>query len=92
MPDKAIYPLLHVQLEPWLLPCVLLVGGLVPGSFGGIWLVLLVLPMELQTPSAPSVLALTSPLGSPRSVLCLAADICICFDQALAEPKYELLG
>jgi hypothetical protein len=47
---------------------------------------IVVLPMGLQTPSAPSVLALTSPLGSLCSVWCLAACICICIGQALAEP------
>jgi hypothetical protein len=48
-----------------------LVGGLVPGSWGGggLWLVdVVVLPMGLQTPSAPSVLPLIPPLGSPCSV------------------------
>jgi hypothetical protein len=42
-----------------------LVCGLVPGSSEGIWLVdNVVLPMGLQTPSAPSVLSLTLPLGT----------------------------
>jgi len=41
-----------------------LVDGLVPGSSGGICLVdVIVLPMGLQTPSAPSVFSLTPPLG-----------------------------
>ena len=31
--------LLHMLLEPWFPPCVSLVGGLVPGSSGGYWLV-----------------------------------------------------
>ena len=49
--------------------CTFLVGGLVPGSSGrrggGVLLVdIVVLPMGLQTPSAPSVLPLTPPLGS----------------------------
>jgi hypothetical protein len=40
-----------------------LVGGLVPGSSGGVWLVdIVVLPMGWQTPSALSVLSLTPPL------------------------------
>jgi hypothetical protein len=33
---------------------------------------IVVLPMGLQPPSAPSVLALTPPLGSPHSIFCLA--------------------
>ena len=46
-----------------------LAGGLVPGSSVDI----VVLPMGLQIPLAPSVL--TSPLGSPSSVQCLAVSI-----------------
>jgi hypothetical protein len=53
----------------------------------GIWLVnIAVLPMGLQTPSAPSVLPLTSPLGSPYSVRWLAASIHICIGKALEKP------
>ena len=46
-----------------------LVGGLVSGSSGGgggVWLIdIVVLPMRLQKPLAPSVLPLTPPLRSP---------------------------
>ena len=45
-----------------------------------------VLPMGMQTPSAPSVLPLTPPLGSPCSVRWLAVCIHICIGQALTEP------
>jgi hypothetical protein len=38
-----------------------LVGDLVPGSSEGVWFVVVVLPMGLQTPSAPSVFSLTPP-------------------------------
>jgi len=42
-----------------------LVGNLVPVSSRGVWLVgIVVLSMGLQTPSTPSVLSLTSPLGT----------------------------
>jgi hypothetical protein len=41
--------------------------------------------MVLQTPSAPSVLPPTLPLGSLGSFQWLAASICICIDQSLAE-------
>jgi hypothetical protein len=52
-----------------------------------VWLVDIVdLPMELQTPSTPSVLPLTPPSGSPCSVQWMAVSICICIGQALAEP------
>ena len=44
-----------------------------------------VLPMRLQTPSGPTVLALTSPLESLCSVHCLTVYIRICIGQALAE-------
>jgi len=60
-----------------------LVGGLVPGSSGGIWLVdIVVLPMVLQTPSAPPVFSLTPQLGSPCSVPWLAATLLICISRA----------
>jgi hypothetical protein len=68
------HPLLHMQLEPWVPPCVLLgwwlshrsSGG--EGWGGGVWLVdIVVLPTRLQTPSASMVLSLTPPLGT----LCL---------------------
>jgi len=52
-----------------------LVGGLVPGSSGGVWLVdIIVLPMGLQTPSAPSTLSITPPLGFPCSVQWLSTE------------------
>jgi hypothetical protein len=44
------------------------------------------LPIGLQTPSAPSVLSLAPPLGTLCSVQLLAASICLCVCQALAEP------
>ena len=53
----------------------------------GGWLVdIVVLPMVFQSPSAPSVLPLTPPLGSLGSVQWLAASIHMCIGQALAEP------
>jgi hypothetical protein len=86
MPNKAIlcyicgwsHGYLHVYS---------LVGGLVPGNSGGVLLVdIIVIPMGFQTLSALSVLSLTPPLGSPCSVGCLAASICLCIGQALSEP------
>jgi hypothetical protein len=47
---------------------------------------IVVLPMGLQSPSAPSVLLLTLPLGSPGSVRLLAVSICICIGKVLADP------
>jgi hypothetical protein len=46
--------------------------------------VTVVLPMRLQTPSAPTVLALTCPLG-PCSIQCWPVFIHICIGLALAE-------
>jgi hypothetical protein len=78
--DRQGQPLLHMHLEPWIPPCVLLswwfsfwelLEGLVGwycSSYG------------VVAPSAPSILALTPPLGSPRSVRWWAACICISID------------
>jgi hypothetical protein len=64
-----------------------LVGGLVPGSSEkSSFLITVVLPMGLQSPSAPSVLHLTLPLGSQGSVQWLAVSICSCLSQVLVEP------
>jgi hypothetical protein len=64
-----------------------MVGGLVPGSFRGVWLVgIVVLPMALQTPLAPLVLSLAPPLGTQCLVQWLAVSIHHCICQALAEP------
>jgi hypothetical protein len=64
-----------------------LVGGSAPGSSGeGVWLVDIVLPVGLQTPSAPSALSLTPLLVTLCSVQWLAVSIHLCICQALAEP------
>jgi hypothetical protein len=63
-----------------------LVGGLIPGSSGGYWLVHIVVPpMGLQTPSAPWILSLVPPLGTLCSVQWLTESIHLCICQALAE-------
>jgi len=78
---------LHMQLEPWIPPCVLFVWWSSPWEFWGFWLVnIVVLPIGLQTPSATSVLSLTTPLGTQFLVQWLAASIHLCICQALAEP------
>jgi hypothetical protein len=59
------HPLLHMQLDSWVPPCVLFGWWFSPWELWGYWLVdIVVLPMGLQTPSAPSVLSLTSPFGT----------------------------
>jgi hypothetical protein len=47
---------------------------------------IVVLPMELETPSAPSSLSLIPPLETSRSLPSLAVSIYFCTCQALAEP------
>ena len=47
---------------------------------------IVVLPMKLQTPLAPSVLSLTPPLGTLHSVKWLALRICLCICKALVGP------
>ena len=81
------HPLQHIWLKPWVLPCVFL------GCFffffwpSKLWLVqIVVLPIRLQNPSAPSVLSLTPPLRTPWWVQWLAVSIHLCVCQALAEP------
>jgi hypothetical protein len=60
---------------------------LISWEFWAIGLVgMVVLSMGLQSPSAPSVLALILPLGIQGSVLWLAVSICICLSKMLAEP------
>jgi hypothetical protein len=64
-----------------------LVGGLVPESSGGYWLVHIVVPpMRLLTPSASWVLFLPAPLGILCSVKWMAESFHFCICQALAEP------
>jgi hypothetical protein len=79
-------PSFAMQLEPWVTPCVLFSWWFSPWELSGVWLVIIVLPMGLQTPSAPSVLYLISPSETLCSVQWLAASICLCICQALAEP------
>ena len=77
-----------MQPKPWVPPCVLFGWCFSPWKlWGGVWLVDIVVPsMGLQTPSAPSVLSLTPPLGSQGCVQWLAWSIYLCICQALAEP------
>jgi hypothetical protein len=86
------HPLLHMQLELWAPPCVLFGWWFSPWELSGYWLVHNVVPtMGLQTPSAPWVLSLAPPLGTPCSVLWMAVSIHFCICQALAEiPRRQL--
>jgi hypothetical protein len=75
-----------MQLESWVIPCVLFDWQFHPWKLWEIWLVgIFVLPMWLQNPSAPSVLSITTPLGTLCSVQWLAASIHLCICQTLTE-------
>ena len=88
MSDKAI--LCYIcSWSPVSLHVYSLVGGLVPRSSGGVKLVDIVFSMRLQSPSAPLVLALALPLGSPGPVPWLAVSTCICIGQGLVDPLRE---
>jgi hypothetical protein len=83
---KERHPLLHMRLEPQVPPCVLFAWWFSPWELWEVWMVdIIVLPMGLQTPSTPSVLSLTPPLGSPCSVQWLAMSIGLCNCQPLAQ-------
>ena len=87
--------LLHIQLEPWVPPCVLFGWWFSPWELWGggpHWLILLFSLWGCKpTPSAPSVLSLTHPLRTLCSVQWLAASICLCICQALEEPLRKQL-
>jgi hypothetical protein len=56
--DQWDHPLLHMQLEPWFLPCVVFGFWFNPWVLWGYLLFyIFVLPMGLQTPSAPWALS-----------------------------------
>ena len=79
--------MLHMQLEPWVPPCVLFGWWFSPWELWKYWLVhIFVPPMRLQTPSDPWVLFLAPPLGTLCSDQRLAESIYLCICQALAEP------
>jgi len=77
------HPLLHVQLETGVCPCVLFGWLFSPWE---LWLVGIVVLMGLQTPSAPSILSRTPPMGTLFSIQWLASSIHLCICHALAEP------
>jgi hypothetical protein len=62
-------PLLHMQLDPWVLPCVFFDWWFSPWRLWGYWLVFIVVPpMRLQIPSPPWVLSLAPSWGTLCSV------------------------
>jgi hypothetical protein len=79
--------LLHMKLEPRVLPCVFFGWWFSPWELWGYLLVhIAVLPMGLQTPSAPWVLSLAPSLGTRCSVQSMTVSIHFCICQTLAEP------
>jgi hypothetical protein len=81
------YPMLDMQLEPWVPPCVCTLWWFSLWELLGCWLVhIVVLPKEVQTPSALCILSLTPPLGTLCSIQWLAESIHIYIFQALPEP------
>jgi hypothetical protein len=84
------HPLLDMQLEPWLAPCVLYGWCFRHWQHWGAGeqcsLVHIVPPMELKAPSAPSGLSLAPPLRILCAVQWLVESIYLCICQALAKP------
>jgi hypothetical protein len=81
------HPLLHVQLETQVPPCVFFDWWFSPRELWGYWLVHIVVPpMGLQTSSAPWILYLAPSLGTLCSIQWMAVSIHFCICQALVEP------
>ena len=84
--DRQGHPLLHMQLEPRIPPCILFGWWFIPWELLWYGLVHIVVPlMGLQTPSASWVLSLVPPLGTLCSVQWLDDSIHLCICQALVE-------
>jgi hypothetical protein len=74
-------------MKLWVPPCILFtLWWFSPWKLWVVQLVDIVLPLGLQSPSAPSLLPLTLPLGSLGSVGWMAVSIYICISQVLAKP------
>jgi hypothetical protein len=85
--EQLSHSLLHIQLEPWVPPCVLFGWWLSPWELWGYGLVHIVVPpMGLQTLSAPWVQPPAPSLGSLCSVQWMAVSMHFWICQALAEP------
>jgi hypothetical protein len=85
-PTETRCLLLHMCLWPHTSQCVLCGWQLSLWEFPRSWLVEIAgLPMGLPSPSAPSILPVTS-IEVPNSIQWLAVSICICLSQLLVEP------
>jgi hypothetical protein len=78
-----------MYVEPWIPPSSLFGWWTSHWEHRVVWLVDIVLPMGLQTPSIPLVLLPAPPLGSPSSVGWLAPSIHIWVGEVLGEPPKE---
>jgi len=76
------YSPLHMQLEPWICPCLHFGWLFSPRE---LWLVGIFVLKGLQVPSAPLVLSLSPPMRIPFSVQWFASSICICVCHAVTE-------
>jgi hypothetical protein len=77
--DQIGHSLLHMQLEPWVPPCVLFDWWFSPWELWGYWLVQIVVPpMGIQTSSTPWVLSLVPSLRTLCSNQWMAVSILFC--------------
>jgi hypothetical protein len=82
--DRLGHPMLHMQLEPWVPPCIVFGCLFSPRELWEYWLVHIVVPpLRLQTPSVPWDLSLAPSLGTLCSDQWLAVSIHFCICQAL---------
>jgi hypothetical protein len=85
--DRLGHPLLHMQLEPRVPPCVFFDWWFSPRELWEYWLGHIVVPpMGLQTHSAPWALSLVSSLETLCYVQWMTVSIHFCICQSLAEP------
>jgi hypothetical protein len=83
------HPLIHMQLESWVPPCVFFDCWFGPWELWGYWLVhIVVLPMGLQTPSAAHSFCSVSALSSRGSRHSLMLPNCSGFSLCSPESHY----
>jgi hypothetical protein len=84
--DRLGYPLLHIELEPQVPPCVFFDWWFSSKELWMYWLFHIdVPPVELQTPSGPWVLSPDPSSGTLCCIQWIAVSIYFCIFQALAE-------
>jgi hypothetical protein len=85
--DSLGHPLLNIQLEPQIPPCVFFDWRFSSKELWGYCLVYIdVPPMGLQTPSAPWILSLAPSLETLCCIQWMIVSIHFCICQTLAEP------